>query len=422
VVEAEGEGFETRDELAKALRRGGSLIPYASGRSYGDSALAKRVVLTRRFDKFLRFDEKAGLLRVESGVTLAEIIDLFLPRGWFLSVTPGTRFITVGGAIASDVHGKNHHKVGCFTRFVRQIDLMLPSGEVRRCSRTQNQELFRATCGGMGLTGVILTADLLLKPVSSACIRETDIRCRNLEEIFYQFEANAGKTYSVAWIDCLATGENIGRSVLMLGEHADSGGLSNRFGRPLPMPIDFPAFVLNRYSVNLFNRMYFRTRPIRGDKRLVPLEPFFYPLDRIAQYGRMYGRRGFTQYQCALPKHCSYDGLKMILKRIAAAGVGSFLGVLKLLGPENENYLSFPLEGYTLAIEIKIEPRLFPLLDTLDRIVLSCGGRIYLSKDVRMHRETFRSGYPRWQAFDAVRQSHDLKEKFQSYQAQRLGI
>ena len=422
VVEAEAEGFETRRDLAEALLRPGRLIPYGSGRSYGDSALADRVVLNRRFDKLRGFDPRTGLLHCESGVTLEEIIAVFLPRGWFLPVTPGTRFITVGGAVASDVHGKNHHKVGCFTRFVEEFGLMGVDGNEIRCSPAQNTRMFQATCGGMGLTGVILDVVLRLQPIQSACIRETLIRCRNLDEVLEGFERQAETPYSVAWIDCLARGRKVGRSVLMLGDHAAAGRRSMRRDPVRTVPADLPGFCLNRYSVALFNRIYYNAHPQRVEGRLVPMDRFFYPLDRIGDWNRMYGQKGFTQYQLVLPKASGRRGLIEILTRISEAGLGSFLGVLKLFGPENDNLLSFPMEGYTLALDFKIEKRLFAFLDELDRVVLDCGGRLYLTKDVRMSKETFRRGYPRWRQFSELRRRLGLDAKFSSRQSERLRI
>jgi len=421
-IDSTGSTFETRAQLGRLLKDSEPVIPYGMGRSYGDSALNPKVIWTRRFDKILDFDPTTGLLHVECGVTLAEIIDLFLPRGWFLSVTPGTRYITVGGAIASDVHGKNHHNAGCFSAHVNYLELMLPDGDVRRCGPDEHTDLFRATCGGMGLTGMILTAVIRLQPVASGYIRETVIRCPNLENVFRRFEDHGDAPYSVAWIDCLASGGSIGRSVLMLGEHSASGGLKPEPLEPLPMPMDLPGFCLNRYSVALFNRLYYRSHPTYAEDQLKPLETFFYPLDRISNWNRMYGRGGFTQYQLVLPKEASASGLREILKRIASAGLGSFLGVLKLFGPENDNLLSFPMEGYTLALDFKIESRLFPFLDELDRIVLDHGGRLYLTKDVRMGRDMFVRGYSRWEEFESVRNKFGLKSKLQSLQSQRLGI
>ncbi|MFZ5571902.1 MAG: FAD-binding protein [Thermodesulfobacteriota bacterium] len=421
VVDAKTKSFEAVEELSALLRETDECIVHAMGRSYGDSALNRQVIATRRFNKLVAFDPQSGVVTCESGVTLAELIHIFLPRGWFLSVTPGTRLISVGGAVAGDVHGKNHHKDGCFSACVESLELMVADGRVFSCSRTENRELFLATCGGMGLTGVILTVRLKLKPVKSAYIRESVIRCRNLAEVFAAFEQHRSTTYSVAWIDCLAGGFHKGRSVLMLGEHADTGRRRLPWTQRLTVPLDFPGSCLNRHTVRLFNGLYYRSRPAHVENRLVPLEPFFYPLDQVANWNRMYGRRGFTQYQLVLPLQSSFDGLTEILSRIAESGLGSFLAVLKLFGPENDNYLSFPMEGYTLALDFKIERRLFPFLDELDRIVLGHGGRLYLSKDVRMRPEVFLKGYPRYGRFAELRARYGM-EKFSSLQSKRLGV
>lgn len=421
-IEAEGLHFETRRRLACRLEELSDCIVHARGRSYGDSSLSERVILTNRFDKILAFDETSGIVTCESGVTLSEIIDAFLPRGWFPSITPGTRFISIGGAIASDVHGKNHHKAGCFSECVVSFDLMLPGGGIVRCSREENADLFHATCGGMGLTGIILEATFRLQAVKSGYIRETVIRCGNLEEVFHQFEAHHDTTYSVAWIDCLARGGKQGRSVLMLGEHADSGRLIPPPVRSFSMPFDSPAFLLNRFSIASLNRLYYAIHPDFVDGRLVPADTFFYPLDMIGGWNRLYGSGGFTQYQFVLPKAASGKGLSSILDRISRAGMGSFLAVLKLFGPQNQNLLSFPMEGYTLALDFKIQKKLFPLLDELDRIVLDHGGRLYLTKDVRMPAAVFRSGYPAWERFAALRGHYEMDRKFNSFQSRRLGI
>ncbi len=422
IIDAEATCFETRRQLRTYLERKGDCIAYAQGRSYGDSALNERVVLSRRYDKILAFDPLEGIVGCESGVTLAEIIEAFLPRGWFLPITPGTKFISVGGAVASDVHGKNHHKTGCFSECVLSFNLMLPGGQVAYCSREENADLFHATCGGMGLTGIILTVNMKLLRVKSAYIRETIIQCANLEEVFHQFEAHFDSTYSVAWIDCLAKGDRGGRSVLMLGEHAHSGKLEPPAKTKLSVPFNSPAFLLNRYSTALFNSIYYKSRPSFTSGRLVPLEGFFYPLDGVDHWNRIYGSKGFTQYQFVLPKEASPEGLKAVLHKTSEAGVGSFLAVLKLLGPRNDNYLSFPMEGYTLALDFKIQKKLFPLLTELDHIVLDYGGRIYLSKDARMSEDTFRRGYPQWDRFSRLREQYGMGLKFNSHQSRRLGV
>jgi len=421
-IESEGLHFETRNQLCSSLEKCAECIVYARGRSYGDSALNERVIFTDRFDKFLMFDRTKGILSCESGVTIAEIIEAFLPRGWFVCVTPGTKFVSIGGAIASDVHGKNHHKAGCFSECVISFYLMLPGGDIVRCSREENPELFHATCGGMGLTGIILEATIRLQPVRSAYIREKVIRCENLEEVLDQFEKNCEVPYSVAWIDCLAKGDDQGRSVLMLGEHADSGNLSAALERQISMPFNSPAFLINKSTVSIFNHLYYQKQQACVDGRITSINTFFYPLDRIGHWNRMYGSKGFTQFQLVMPKEAGKKGLSTILDRISVAGLGSFLAVLKLLGPGNTNDLSFPMEGYTLALDFKIQQELFPLLDELDRIVLNYGGRSYLTKDVRMSKEVFRMGYPKWEKFSEIRERYRMNRKFNSLQSRRLGV
>jgi decaprenylphospho-beta-D-ribofuranose 2-oxidase len=422
IIDAEASFFETAGRAAELLARPGRWLAHGLGKSYGDSALNPQVLMTRRYNKLLDFDPQQGIVICESGVTLADLIAVFLPRGWFLTVAPGTKLITVGGAIASDVHGKNHHAVGCFSTAVISLRLMLPDGRTLQCSSTENGDLFRATCGGMGLTGVILDATLQLQPVRSAFVRETVIRCRNLSHGMEQFEVNRQVSYAAAWIDCLATGDDLGRSVLMLGEHDDDGGLVPTPARPVSVPVQCPGFVLNPWAVALFNQLYFHTHTCRAKARRTSIDAFFFPLDRITHWNRLYGARGFTQYQCVLPKTASAVGLGNILHKIAASGIGSFLAVLKLFGPQNENLLSFPMEGYTLALDFKIQPRLFPLLDELDRVVMDHGGRLYLAKDARMARKTFRAGYPRWKAFAALRKQYGLGNGINSLQAERLGL
>lgn len=422
VIEAETQTFESMDEAARLVRRPGHWIAHGLGKSYGDSALNHQAMMTRRFNKLLDFNPRAGVVTCESGVTLAELIDAFLPRGWFPEVVPGTKLITVGGAIASDVHGKNHHAAGCFSTSVLSLKLMLRDGTILFCGPDENPELFRATCGGMGLTGVILEAAIRLQTVRSAYVNETVVRCANLTEVFDQFEACKATPYSVAWIDCLAKGDALGRSVLMIGDHADDDRLELVPAKPAAIPVDCPGFLLNKYSVALFNHLYFHMHPSQMQNRIKPIDAFFFPLDRIADWNRMYGSNGFTQYQFVLPKQASWHGLRTILTRIAQSGIGSFLAVLKLFGPENDNYLSFPMEGYTLALDFKIQPRLFPLLDELDRLVIDHGGRLYLTKDVRMQPETFHEGYPGAADFAAIRARHRLSDKFNSLQSIRLGI
>jgi len=398
------------------------LIARGLGRSYGDSALASKVLGTRFLDHFQTFDATTGLLTCAGGVSLDTILRTFVPRGWFLPVTPGTRFVTVGGAIASDVHGKNHHGAGTLGAHVQSLELLLGNGECVMASRIDHADLFHATCGGMGLTGIILSATLQLKPIVASDIQQTTLKAANLETVLEAFEAHAASTYSVAWIDCLARGESLGRSLLMVGEHATDGALAVQAKPPTPVPFDLPAALLNHASVQAFNTLYYgRIRQTVSHQRIA-FEPFFYPLDALADWNRLYGKPGFVQYQFVLPKAAGVAGLREVLARIAESGRGSFLAVLKVFGPANDNYLSFPQSGYTLALDFKAEPAVFELLDVLDPIVLHHGGRLYLAKDARMSAATFKASYPRWSDFEAVRARWHAHGKFASTQSQRLGL
>lgn len=409
-------------QCGATLQASAPLIAHGLGRSYGDSALAPQVLCTRYLNHFQAFDAATGLLTCAAGVSLESILHSFVPRGWFVPVTPGTRFVTVGGAIASDVHGKNHHGEGTFCAHVRHLELLLGNGERVRVSPAEHPDLFHATCAGMGLTGIILSASVQLKRIRSSDILETTLKAPNLEAVLEAFEAHAGATYSVAWIDCLARRASLGRSLLMLGEHAPDGALAVQPRQPRPVPFDLPAALLNRATVQVFNTLYYARAQRRQSTRRIPFEPFFYPLDALAQWNRLYGKHGFVQYQFVLPKAAGVAGLREVLERIARSGRGSFLAVLKVFGAANANLLSFPVGGYTLALDFKAEPAVFELLDTLDRIVLHHGGRLYLAKDARMSEATFKASYPRWAEFEATRARWHAHGHFASLQSHRLGL
>ena len=411
------ECIETSDEL----------IPRGLGRCYGDSSLNTTIVSMLRMNHFLAFDDINGILTCEAGVSLEEILDVCVPRGWFLSVTPGTKYVTVGGAIASDVHGKNHHVAGSFSRHVVSIKMMLSDGTVVRCSDNERQDLFWSTCGGMGLTGVILEDTIQLLKIETAYIRQRIVKSKNIDEAIDLFETNNHWTYSVAWIDCLAKGNSLGRSALVLGEHATQAEVGYRYRnplnidkkRPIPVPMYFPNFLLNTYTVKLFNELRYATYIAKDS--VVEYVPFFYPLDIIADWNKIYGRRGFTQYQFVLPKESSREGLKKILTRIAQSGEGSFLAVLKLFGQQS-GILSFPREGFTLALDFPITPTTMVLFGELDAMVADFGGRMYLSKDVRMSKELFDKGYSSATQFRAIKKQFDPLMKFQSLQSKRIGL
>jgi len=414
--------FDKEATLKEIINEHNDLIPYGNGRSYGDSALSTNIINVKPKDYFIDFNEENGLLHVQAGVLLSEILESYVPRGWFLKITPGTKLITVGGAIASDIHGKNHHVEGCFSECVQEFEIMLADDEVVTCSKDATPELFKATCGGMGLTGVILDAKIYLKKINSQYIDQTTIKTKNLKETFDAFEEYSDKPYSVAWIDCLAKGDKIGKCLLMVGDFRDDGRLDYKKKSQLSIPFNFPSFALNNWSVRAFNWLYYGKSKEGVSKQRVDIDTFFYPLDAIGHWNRIYGKKGFTQYQFILPKETSYEGLEEILTAISKSGKGSFLAVLKLYGKANDNWLSFPIEGYSLALDFKIEKGLFELLDKLDEIVVKHEGRIYLTKDVRVSKETFEKGYPQIETFRQYRKENKMDEKFQSHQSKRVGI
>lgn len=422
IVENQSCAFNDEADLRQLITQEEDVIAFGNGRSYGDSALNNRIIRCRPHNYFLDFDTETGLLNIQAGVLLSEILQAFVHRGWFLKVTPGTRLITVGGAIASDVHGKNHHLLGCFSECVESFRLMLPDGEVVCCSRQENDDLFKATCGGMGLTGIILDAQIILSRISSAFLDQQTIKTANLKETFEAFEQHQAAPYSVAWLDCLAKGEKLGRCLLMTGDFRDDGLLSYRLKAKPGVPCDFPSFSLNQWSIKAFNALYYGKAKAGQSTQRVDIDSFFYPLDAIGNWNRIYGKNGFVQYQFVLPKESSYEGLREILDNISRRGKGSFLAVLKLCGAANENYLSFPMEGYSLALDFKIEPGVFDLLNLLDEIVVQHGGRIYLAKDARVSKSVFQKGYPQIEAFRALRQQYKMNEKFNSSQSRRLAI
>jgi len=412
--------FKDLKELSSYMRDSFSYIPYGNGRSYGDACLNDCILYCKPYNFLLDFDTQNGIIHCQSGVLLAEIIKITIPRGWFLKITPGTKYITVGGAIASDVHGKNHHIDGCFSESLLEFRLMLPSGEVIQCKK--GDELFHATCGGMGLTGVIIAARIQLKKIKSKNIRRIIIKTKNLTETFECFEKYASSTYSVAWVDCLTKGKNIGRSIFTIGEFIEDGDLNYKEKKKLNIPFTFPGFILNRFTVKAFNYFYYHKFQNDIFEEIVDIDNFFYPLDSINYWNRIYGKNGFLQYHLVIPRKEGYTGIEEILWKVARYEGGCFLGVLKFYGKENNNLLSFPLEGYGLALDFKINKGVFELLNELDKIVVKYGGRIYLAKDARMSRETFEAGYHNFQKFKEVRKKYELYKKFQSLQSRRLEI
>lgn len=429
VMETEEKSFSFAEQLNEALLHADEVIARGNGRCYGDASLAKNTISTLKYDKIISFDTENGIIECQSGLTLDKVLEVIVPKGWFLPVTPGTKFITVGGAIASDVHGKNHHVDGCFSHHVLEMDVLLASGETVTCSADKNSDLFWATCGGMGLTGIITSAKFDLKKIETSYIKQKQIKAQNLEEIIQLFEEYKHYTYSVAWIDCLKKGKHFGRSILMLGEHAKIEDLDAKKKQdPLQLPkkkqitfpFTLPSFVLNQFTVKAFNFLFYGKNLKREINNVVSYEPFFYPLDAILHWNRGYGKKGFVQYQFVLPLE-SKQGLIEILHKISDKGIGSFLAVLKVFGKQDD-LISFPREGYTLALDIPIRKGLFEFLDELDKIVLSYGGRLYLSKDARMKSEIFWEGYSNAQKFSDLVKKFNPSFKINSIQARRLNI
>ncbi|MBV9531759.1 MAG: FAD-binding oxidoreductase [Bradyrhizobium sp.] len=421
-----------RTEVVRTMRAADGVVARGNGRAYGDAAVGTMSTLSMLgLDRMVRFDPEAGQLSAEAGVLLADVITAFLPLGFFPYVVPGTRYVTIGGAIASDVHGKNHHRERGFGDYVVDLTLLTGAGDIMRASPEENSDLFWATIGGMGLTGTILEATIRLRRVETGWIRQTTVVARDLATAMVALDAGDSSTYSIAWIDCVAKGAQLGRSLVFLGEHATRGELRGRsaencfpsLGDPkLSVPIDLPSLALNPLSVAGFNELYFRAVARKaGAPFLSAALPYFFPLDGIANWNRIYGRRGFVQHQCVLPPATAARTLTEMLDRIARRGDGPFLAVLKKLGGSG-GVLSFPFEGYTLALDFPFSLSLLEFLDELDRIVVNAGGRLYLSKDARQNRQTFEAGYPNAHRFRELRRSLDSAGRIRSHLSYRLGL
>jgi decaprenylphospho-beta-D-ribofuranose 2-oxidase len=445
VMESEEGAFRTIGELKALLDTDRAVIARGNGRCYGDASLSEVTVSTLKYDKITDFDTAKGIITCQSGITLDQLLEVIVPKGWFLPVTPGTQFVTIGGMVASDVHGKNHHVDGAFSRHVLDIELLTGGGELLTCSKDQYPDLLEATCGGMGLTGMILSVRFQLKAIETSYIDQHSIKADNLEELLDLFDKYRHVTYSVAWIDCLKKGKGFGRSILLLGEHAKlpalsqtqlaKGALALPTKKAISFPIHLPGWVLNNFTVKAFNFLYYHKSLSKEAHTVIPYEPFFYPLDAIQHWNRGYGRKGFIQYQFVIPLEHK-KGLIQILSRISEKGWGSFLAVLKVFGHQEaggagagrggapgDGGIAFPMEGYTLALDFPVREGLFPFLEELDQIVLEYGGRLYLSKDARMSAKTYRSGYVRSaDAFTRAIRKYNPQHKFRSVQSSRLAI
>lgn len=396
--------------LELAWRNGGlptesNFLPQGNARSYGDCCMNAQglVVSTTPLRNLIAFDPDSGVLRCESGVMLKDILDVFEPRGWFLPVTPGTKFATVGGAIANDVHGKNHHVAGTFGCHVLAFELLRSDGSRTVCSPTENVDLFAATIGGLGLTGVLVWADILLKRVENSAVRSESFKYQTLHDFFsLSAESEASHEYTMAWVDCLAGGASTGRGHFIRGNHASYADARLKH-KPLPLmiPVDPPVSLVNPLSLRVFNSLYYHRQRSKVVYSITPYDPFFYPLDGIRHWNRMYGPKGFLQYQFVLPMENSADGITEILHRIAASRSGSFLAVLKVFGARpSPGLMSFPRPGTTLALDFPFQgEKTHALFRSLDEVVRQAGGAIYPAKDAHMSELDFKQYYPRWQEF-----------------------
>jgi decaprenylphospho-beta-D-ribofuranose 2-oxidase len=422
------EGLAVRSEDLEQCTLGAALCR-GLGRSYGDSSLPARrddvVVDTTWADRLLAFDPETGILRAEAGLTLRELNRLMLRRGWFVPVSPGTQLVTLGGMVAADVHGKNHHVEGCFGQHLRSLKLRVADGRIVESSDQQERELFRATIGGMGLTGHILEVEFPMRPIQSPWIWGETERIDNLDAMLAALkEAAAWWPMTVAWIDCLARGKGLGRGILIKGRWAEPDeapdappGLKRRFRIPFPLP----GFVLCRRSVKAFNLLYYgkHYRCVRSG--ILHPEAFFYSLDVLDDWNLLYGRRGFTQYQCVLPHAEDTGPTRRLLDLFRSAGGKPFLCVVKDCGPEGNGMLSFPRPGISVAVDFPIDPQSTQtFVNRLNELVIQEGGRIYLAKDAFTQAEHFRAMEPRLEAFNAVRRKWDPQGKLRSAQSVRL--
>jgi decaprenylphospho-beta-D-ribofuranose 2-oxidase len=420
-------GVEVTSEDLERLTRD-AVLSRGLGRSYGDSSLPppsrEQVVGTRLADRVLSFDDSTGVLRAEAGLALHEVTRLFLPRGWFVPVTPGTQFVTLGGMVASDVHGKNHHVDGCIGEHVRALRMRVASGDIVECSRDEHADLFRATLGGMGLTGHILEVEVTLARVPSPWIVSESVRVPNLDEFLRVLkESSARWPFTVGWVDCLTRGARMGRGIVISGRWAEPHEAPARMPRSgvrFSVPFVAPSWWMGPLSVRAFNTLYYHKHWRRVQRGVVTPQSFFYPLDAIADWNKLYGPNGLTQYQCVIPQARCPDGVRRMLEVLVERGGASFLSVIKDCGKQGTGLLSFPMAGMSIALDIAVRPTTQSLIDALNEQLLLEGGRMYLTKDQFTRPEHFAAMESRLDAWRAVRDAWDPAHAIRSAQSVRL--
>ena len=422
---------KNEDELKSFIKRLDITIARGNGRSYGECSLnINGTINTKLLNKIIKKKKKTGELVLESGVLLKDIISQFLPLGWFPSVTPGTKFVTVGGMIAADIHGKNHHNSGSFGNFVNWIEVVKSNCEISRCSKLNEYDLFASTIGGMGLTGIILRTSIQLMKIETGQIKQKIISTKDLNHTMEIFDKNPNATYSVAWVDTSAKKLSSGRSIVYLGEHAKLHDLpiskqKNPFLIKSKLKIslffNLPSFLVNRLTIKIFNKIYFFLKKNNKKEKLIDWNSYFYPLDSLLGWNKIYGRKGFLQYQCVFPLRNSSKGIQEILLAIKKSNQESFLTVLKKFGKQ-DSFFSFPMEGYTLSLDFPVSKKSFKLLIIFDKILIKYGGRIYLAKDSRISEKNFKKSELRVNNFIKMRKNTGSLKKFKSIQSERLKI
>ena len=407
-------------------------IPRGQGKSYGDAALnaGGNVILTERINRFAAFDPQQGTVTVEAGVTLAALLDFLVPKGWFLPVVPGTAGVSVGGCIAADVHGKNQHQYGNFAQSVVSLELIVASGETLEISREQHAPLFHATTGGMGLTGLIKSAKLRLLPINSSYMLTQNFAAENLDALLDIFSRRKEQDpYSVAWLDCLGHGTQLGRGIYTAGRHAEPDEIGRDGRQPLawhhrsrPLPLTGPlSLCLHTATARQFNQRYYKKHAARTTPEVQPAQKYFFPLDRFNNWNRLYGKKGFIQYQCVVAEAQAAEAIRSMLETLQNAKVPVYLGVLKRFGSHKSGLLSFPMPGYTLALDIPLRTKaVFATLERLDEIVVQHQGRVYLAKDARLDSATFAKMYPDFGQWRSIKQEYDPQGLFNSSLYKRL--
>ncbi len=414
---------ENNDEIIDIILKDkiSNFITRGLGRSYGDSSLASNVISLKNYKKFFNLDEIKGIIECSSNYSLAELIKVILEKGWFFNVTPGSKFVTIGGAIASDVHGKNHHLDGSFSDYVISLKIITAEGKLYNCSKDENSELFQATCGGMGLTGITISVKIKLLKIKSQFIDTQIIKTKNLNETIVKFKELNDNKYLIAWIDTAAKDEAKGRSIIFIGNHLEDGDLKFKEKRKISIPSKFPGFIINKYTIKLFNKIYYHFHK-HNKKSKQNLDSFFYPLDNINNWNNLYGKNGFTQIQILIEEKDPEIILNKILDFFQERDQHSFLGTIKEFGKGNNNYLSFPNKGYTLTLDLKMTKKLNKIYQEFEDLLQNYKTRIYLTKDSFMSEQYFKKTYDNYNKFKEIKKKHDPFNLVNSLQSIRIGI